>query len=91
MIPLLLCVAGWSGDFETKADSHLRWKGYVENQLGVMVLPHRPSDAEWTDLPLFDTNKARLDLRAKPRPGFTANINAIAHQTRFAVNVSSRQ
>ncbi|MBW1881159.1 MAG: hypothetical protein JRJ84_22625, partial [Deltaproteobacteria bacterium] len=78
MILLLLSALAWAGDFATQADSHLRWKGYVENQMGVMVLPHRPAGDVWTDLPFFDTNKVRLDLRAKPLPGFTANVNAIA-------------
>jgi len=78
MIPLLLVVGAQAADFTVDTGSHLRWKGYVENQLGVMMLPHRPEDAVWKDLPFFDTNKARLDLRAKPAPGFSANINAIA-------------
>ncbi|MBT3223785.1 MAG: hypothetical protein HN348_32350, partial [Proteobacteria bacterium] len=75
MITLLLAGLVQAGDFTTQADKHLRWKGYVETQLGTMVLPHRPEDDK---LPFFNTNKVRLDLRAKPLPGFTANVNTIA-------------
>ncbi len=79
MIGLLLCGVVQAADFTTQADtSHLRWKGYVESQVGTMVLPHRPPRDDWKDLPLLNTNKARLDLRAKPVPGFSANVNAIA-------------
>jgi len=75
---LLLGSTASAGDFATTTASHLRWKGYVENQLGILALPHRPDEAEWTDLPFMDTNKVRLDLRAKPTAGFSANVNAIA-------------
>ena len=73
-----------AADFTVSPDAQqtITWSGYVENQATLMALPHRDAeDAEDTGgsgLDLLDYNKLRLELEARPQPGFSANANIVA-------------
>jgi hypothetical protein len=60
-------LSGWSED-------HLTWSGYYENQFTFQGLPGTETPS---DLDFLDYNKVRLELSARPTPGFSANVNLV--------------
>ena len=83
----LIGVLLWAGpamadDFSVNLaeEQTVRLSGYVENQASLMAYPAREGDEEddGSGLDLMDYNKLRLNIEAKPAPGFRANANIVA-------------
>ncbi len=59
----------------TLEERPLRWGGYYENQLALVLLPGQDLEAE--DLLVMDYDKLLLELSARPAPGFSAHANLV--------------
>lgn len=56
---------------------HLDIGGYYENQLAIFALPRHTADPDGWGMDLMDVNKLRVDLSARPLPGFSADADVI--------------